>query len=107
MISWNHGYHSSLQRFNPEQRASVRELLAQFKGEVSQCSLHPQAAQVVLNKNDISSQRGQLFLDGLVRILMPERWGTDLPIRFPERNQPPDEYALRYRFSIPYDPKVS
>lgn len=90
----------------PLQKGSITELLNQFKGEISQCSLHPDDAQVVLNDNEISSRRGQVFLDRLIEILNPDRWGTDLPIRFPERNQPPQVYASRYQFKIPYDPLV-
>jgi len=85
-----------------QQKQAVSRLLAQFPREVSQCSLHPDSAQVVLNETQISHQRGQTFLDNLISILKPERWGTDLPISFPDRNTPP----LNYKFKIPYDPQL-
>lgn len=94
------------QDITPEQRGSIRELLQQFKGEISQCSLHPDAVQVALNDNEISQQRGQAFLDGLIEILKPGRWGTDLPIGLPKRNHPPECYTSRYKFNIPYDPSL-
>ena len=86
-----------------EQRKSITELLDKFKGEISQCSLHRSSAQVVLNDSEITPKRGQEFLDSLIKILQPDRWGTDLPIRVPERNQPPQVYVSRYQFKIPYD----
>lgn len=86
----------------PQQKQAVSLLLDQFPREVSQCSLHPDSAQVVLNETQITHQRGQTFLDNLIDILKPDRWGTDLPISFPERNNPP----LNYTFKIRYDPQL-
>jgi|SRR3989339_889174 len=89
-------------KITSKQKQKVNRLLTQFQREVSQCSLHQDAAQVVLNENQISHQRGQLFLDNLIIILKPNRWGTDLPIPFPERSTPP----VNYKFNIPYDPQL-
>jgi hypothetical protein len=88
----------------PEQEQAIDELLGQFEGEISQCSFHQTSVQVVLNDHQITAERGQSFLDTLIGILQSDRWGTDLPTRFPERERPPPAYANRYSFSIPYDP---
>lgn len=92
------------QALTPEQGELIAVLIEQFQGEVSQCSLRGKSAQVVLNDTQITPERGQEFLDRLIEIVRPNRWGTDLPIGFPERAQPPEVYASRYRFEIPYDP---
>ena len=89
-----------------EQRGCLKDLLSDYSGEVSQCSLHRRTVQLVLNDFEITAERGQQFLDELVEILGSDRWGTDLPIRFPEREIPPDVYASRYSFKIPYDPEL-
>jgi len=96
----------SYQTLSEQQRQNVKELLTNFQGEVDQCSLHNDAAQIVLNDSRISQQRSQIFLDSLVEILRPNKWGTDLPISFPERNNPPQDYASRYKFNVEYDPNL-
>jgi hypothetical protein len=88
---------------NPAQTESVRMLLARFRGEVSQCSLHGDSAQVVLNKGEITPERGQMFLDELILILGSNRWGTDLPTR---SNEPPECYTSRYKLDVPFDPSI-
>jgi hypothetical protein len=75
-----------------------------FPGEISQCSLHSGAVEIVLNDHEITPQRGQQFLDGLIEILGSERWGASLPRRKgDDRSEPPAVYANIYNFSIPYD----
>jgi|GEM_PF-4276893 len=92
-----------------EQKEDVWVLLEQYRGEVSQCSLHSGSAQVVLNDNEITKERGQNFLDRLVIILKPTKWGTDLPrmrMGEAERRLPPEVYVSRYKIDLPFDPSL-
>ena len=89
----------------PEQRKLISKLLGRFEGEISQCSLHPGSAQVVLNDNEITPKRGQEFLESIIGILQADRWGTDLPIRSFD-DPPPKVYTSRYQFNIPYDSQL-
>ena len=88
------------------QKEEVMDRVKPYKGEISQISIFPRSAQIVLNDSEISRERGQEVLDTLIEMLKAHKWGTDLPTRFPERIKPPDVYASRYKIKIPYDPSL-
>lgn len=81
----------------PEKRKAVGGLLKKFRGEVSQCSMVDNEAQIVLNDFEITEERGQEFLNEVTKILKPTRWGYDMPPDFVER---------KYIFEIPFDPNI-
>ena len=93
------------ERLDDGQRTEIERSLEPYAERVSQLSFHRGSVQLVLNDNEIDKESGQAVIDILVDVLKPRCWGTDLPIRFPRRTNPPEVYA-RYDMKVPYDPSL-